>query len=125
MAKIIKEGTCCACCASMIANNDESGCRDFHGHTHPSPYDQDHGGHLVITSTEDEVIVGPCSLCGQGESGYMEGHSFAVLANGSDDDQPNETLGSCGCTDYHMADCPLRTGNHESNPTDDYDPYDY
>lgn len=21
-----------------------------------------------------------------------------------------ETLGPCGCTDYHMADCPLRTG---------------
>jgi len=22
----------------------------------------------------------------------------------------NESLGSCGCTDYHMADCPTRTG---------------
>jgi hypothetical protein len=22
----------------------------------------------------------------------------------------NPTLGPCGCTDYHMADCPLMTG---------------
>ncbi len=21
-----------------------------------------------------------------------------------------DTLGSCGCTDYHTADCPIRTG---------------
>ena len=27
----------------------------------------------------------------------------------NEDDYPT-TLGSCGCTDYHMADCPLRTG---------------
>jgi len=83
MAKIIKEGSCCACCASMIANNDDSGCRDFYGHDHPSPYDQDHGGYLVITSESmaSEVIVGPCELCGQGDSGYMEGHSYAVLSD--------------------------------------------
>lgn len=30
------QGALCECCASVIANGDESGCRDFHGHTHPS-----------------------------------------------------------------------------------------
>lgn len=37
-----------------------------------------------------------------------------------EDDEP-ETLGSCGCTDYHMADCPTR-----QPAIDDYedDPYD-
>jgi len=24
--------------------------------------------------------------------------------------QDDETLGPCGCTDYHMSDCPTRTG---------------
>lgn len=24
--------------------------------------------------------------------------------------EDDETLGPCGCTDYHMADCPTRTG---------------
>ena len=134
MVSIVKEGTCCSCCALMIANNDESGCRDFYGHDHPSPYEGKWfltevvgtNDHIVITDTEDQVIVGPCTLCGQGESGYMQGHTFAVLSDQpNDDDQGSESLGSCGCTDYHMADCPTRTGNYERDPMDDYDPYDY
>jgi hypothetical protein len=31
------------------------------------------------------------------------------------------TLGPCGCTDYHMADCPLMTGGSDSGMTkEDY-----
>ena len=26
----------CECCALMVNNGDESSCRDFHGHTHPT-----------------------------------------------------------------------------------------
>ena len=26
----------CGCCARMVNTGDESGCRDFHGHTHPT-----------------------------------------------------------------------------------------
>ena len=26
----------CECCALVINNGDDSGCRDFHGHTHPT-----------------------------------------------------------------------------------------
>jgi len=62
-----------------------------------------------------------CDACGTG----LAGDRYRYAARETEDDHGNETLGSCGCTDYHMADCPLRTGNHESNPTDDYDPYDY
>ena len=32
-----------------------------------------------------------------------------------DDEEEHEKLGSCGCTDYHMADCPTRTGSYEYN----------
>lgn len=28
--------TVCTCCAVLIANGDQSGCRDFHNHTHPT-----------------------------------------------------------------------------------------
>lgn len=122
---VIKEGTCCVCCAILIANHDDSGCRGFHEHTHPSPFDTDHGGHLVIASLEDEVIVGPCELCGQGESGYMQGFQYAVLGTepvaNDDHDHKSETLGSCGCTDYHMADCPTRTASVDSSIYDDHE----
>lgn len=33
-----------------------------------------------------------------------------------------DTLGSCGCIDYHMADCPLRTNRY---PMDVVEPNDY
>ncbi|MEH1588030.1 hypothetical protein [Cutibacterium avidum] len=26
----------CSCCALKLTNDDESGCRDYYGHTHPS-----------------------------------------------------------------------------------------
>src|SRR5690349_13861868 len=98
MAHVIKEGTCCICCTLMIANNDESACRDYYEHDHPSVTEKDHGGYLVITDHVSEVFVGPCPLCGQGEGiGYMEGHSFAVLADGPapDDQEEDMTLGPC------------------------------
>lgn len=48
----------------------------------------------------------------------------------------DETLGACGCTDYHLADCPTRTGGSgrtaddwyavlsRRDRDDDYDGYD-
>jgi hypothetical protein len=37
----------------------------------------------------------------------------------------SESLGSCGCTDYHMADCPTRTGYSDSYYDDlERGPYD-
>lgn len=41
--------------------------------------------------------------------------------------EENEVLGSCGCVDYHMADCPLRTNLSNLELTyegdDEYDWY--
>lgn len=31
-----------------------------------------------------------------------------------------ETLGACGCTDYHLADCPIRTGGAGMSAEDHY-----
>lgn len=37
----------------------------------------------------------------------------------------DDTLGNCGCVDYHMSDCPLRTAAYDSmnepDPDDFYD----
>lgn len=46
------EGHACQCCAGVIANGDESGCRHYYGHTHRSALDGDTcfdcGGEVVI-----------------------------------------------------------------------------
>jgi hypothetical protein len=39
-----------------------------------------------------------------------------IISLDLEDDEDDWTLGSCGCTDYHMADCPTRTAS-----TDNYD----
>jgi hypothetical protein len=36
-------------------------------------------------------------------------------------DAPSDTLGPCGCTDYHMADCPTRTGYTAEDRFDDWE----
>jgi len=36
------------------------------------------------------------------------------------DESDDETLGPCGCTDYHMSDCPTRTDSHTFR---EYEPY--
>lgn len=37
-----------------------------------------------------------------------------------DPEADDETLGACGCTDYHMADCPTRTDSFRP-----YEPFDF
>jgi hypothetical protein len=32
-----REIAVCECCALVIANGDDSGCRDYYGHTHAAP----------------------------------------------------------------------------------------
>ncbi|HSX68445.1 hypothetical protein [Nocardioides sp.] len=48
MATITGDLKVCDCCALMLANGDDSGCRDYYGHTH------DAGALLPMTS----VIAG-------------------------------------------------------------------
>ena len=53
----------CECCALVINNGDESSCRDYHGHTHPT-CDKS----VTYTNTEDTFTVGyfhtNCNGCG-------------------------------------------------------------
>lgn len=79
MATVVAEGNCCECCALMITNGDESGCRDFYGHTHSAPMPEKIAeGHAVITSEETTEAVGSCDLCGTG-NGYYMAHTFAII----------------------------------------------
>lgn len=56
---------------------------------------------------------------------------FTPWSDADRDADFGETLGNCGCTDYHMADCPLRTGGSNMTTADwldiisdpDYDEY--
>ena len=54
----------CECCALMVNNSDESSCRDFHGHTHPT-CDKS----VTHANTEDTFKVGcfhaNCNGCGK------------------------------------------------------------
>ena len=53
----------CECCALMVNNGDDSSCRDFHGHTHPT-CDKS----VIYANTEDTFEVGyfhaNCNGCG-------------------------------------------------------------
>ena len=54
----------CECCALVINNGDDSGCRDFHGHTHPT-CDKS----VIYADMEDTFEVGyfhaNCNGCGE------------------------------------------------------------
>lgn len=39
-------------------------------------------------------------------------------------DPDDGTLGPCGCSDYHMADCPLMTERGSYYPPEPDDPFD-
>lgn len=45
--------TLCECCALLIANGDESGCRDYYGHTHETASVP---AHTILTGDSDQ----PC-----------------------------------------------------------------
>jgi len=42
-----------------------------------------------------------------------------------DDDYESDTLGSCGCIDYHYADCPTRQGGTGYGDEFDYEEENY
>lgn len=47
--------------------------------------------------------------------------NFAQIYDWATEYEEDETLGSCGCTDYHMADCPLVTSRREAQDEPDQD----
>lgn len=56
----------CYCCAAVIANADESSCRDYYGHTHPAVE-----GHWVLLDMDTVWDDIRCAGCGE-EFGYSE-----------------------------------------------------
>lgn len=93
--RVLWEGSACACCALVIANGDDSGCRDYYGHTHESAHlparvvrqlNEAHpelvtegiswDGWLVVTGDEDHD--GFCDLCDQYD-GYAMVTDVAVI----------------------------------------------
>ena len=57
----------CECCTLMVNNGDESSCRDFHGHTHPT-CDKS----VIYANTEDTFEVGyNCNGCGVRTGGIL------------------------------------------------------
>ena len=104
MAEVRWEGECCECCALVIANGDDSGCRDYYGHTHSGPRLTERAlralrelypefadseipweAWLVIADEVDEETgesegisdMYGCDLCER--DGYMTGHRFVVI----------------------------------------------
>jgi len=91
------EGHACQCCAGVIANGDESGCRHYYGHTHRSAqlgaretrqlneiHNVDRTADewtlgAVVTDDETMTYVN-CDFCDQ-DMGYHDGHAVAILAD--------------------------------------------
>lgn len=60
--------TLCECCALLIANGDESGCRDHHGHAHQSAIVP---AHTVLTGESDQPCHGfTCDGCREPQALY-------------------------------------------------------
>lgn len=53
----------CECCALQIANGDESGCRDYYGHTHPSA-NVPVGTVLTDDGADQPSFMWACEACG-------------------------------------------------------------
>lgn len=73
----------CDCCALMLANGDESGCRDYHGHEHPSievPV------HTVLTDESDQPVHGfVCDGCHTEQGAFAYRLWATVLTSDSHD----------------------------------------
>lgn len=101
MAEIRYETSACECCTLLIANGDDSGCRDYWNHTHKPAtlparvvrqLDEDHpelagndwSAWLIVVGADEPAgdeswieEIAACELCGQ--SGYMAGYPVAVV----------------------------------------------
>lgn len=66
----------CDCCAIMVANNDESSCRDYYGHTHPTVTEN-----FVLSgeSFENPSVGFDCDGCKEWQEEFATLH-FATIA---------------------------------------------
>lgn len=99
MAEILWEGSACECCRLVIANGDDSGCRDYYGHTHTAPTlpdrvkrqlsevrpDMSYSWDSYLVNAEDpdaedgDYSEGFCDLCDSFD-GYQTVYPVAVIA---------------------------------------------
>ncbi|MGN6129277.1 MAG: hypothetical protein ACTHOK_02960 [Nocardioidaceae bacterium] len=61
---LVREIAVCECCALVIANGDDSGCRDYYGHTHPAP-DVPAGTCLTDDGADQPSTPWTCEACGE------------------------------------------------------------
>lgn len=75
---ITDELSLCDCCALVVANGDESGCRDYYGHTHAPAEVPFH------TAVDGDPIPSPrgftCDGCGEGQGAYANEWPAVVLS---------------------------------------------
>lgn len=58
----------CECCALLIANGDDSACRDYYGHTHQSA---NVPAHTVLSDETDQPCHGfTCDGCDERQDAY-------------------------------------------------------
>jgi len=58
----------CECCALVIANGDDSGCRDYYGHTHAAPTVP---AHTILTGESGQPSRDfTCGGCGERQDAY-------------------------------------------------------
>lgn len=67
----------CECCALVLANGDDRGCRDYYRHTHPAP---DVPRHTVLTRESGQPSSGfRCEGCGEHQAPFAYRMWAAVL----------------------------------------------
>jgi hypothetical protein len=64
MRVIRDEMALCECCAVMLANDDDSGCRDYYGHAEHALVLFDGMADVVLADSEDGFRVADCAGCG-------------------------------------------------------------
>ena len=69
--------TVCDCCLSLLANGDESSCRDYYGHTHPSGTFPANTVPGDDSDTETRFRAWVCDGCG--EDGGVYAHTVYVI----------------------------------------------
>jgi hypothetical protein len=68
----------CECCALLIANGDETGCRDYYGHTHPAPH-VPAGTCITEDGADQPAIPWTCEACGEPQNRFVYRMWAAVL----------------------------------------------
>ena len=66
----------CICCTLLVVNADESGCRDFHGHDHPScglPV-----GTTVMDEGQEKVNTWMCDGCDEWQEAFSQAFRASI-----------------------------------------------